>query len=89
MKRMQGKVQTAVISALGGKPMTTGELAMQIYRVTAPTLSQTVTVRRVLAQLIKKELVRESLVHTRDGVHCWVLDKAQIREDPKPRLRSV
>ena len=31
MKRMQGKVQTAVIEALGTKPMTTSELTMQIY----------------------------------------------------------
>ena len=93
MKRMQGKVQIAVIEALGAKPMTTAELAMRIYGVKADkiTLSQAVSVRRVLAQLAKKELVRESLVFTRDfeGAQCWVLDKAQIRADPVPKLRSV
>jgi hypothetical protein len=90
MKRMQGKVQTAVIAALGVKPMTTGELAAQVYvKPTAKPLSQIVSVLRVLTQLRKAGLVRESLVFNRDGVPCWVLDKAQIREDPKPRLRSV
>ena len=91
MKRMQGKVQIAVIEALRAKPMTTAELAMRIYGVKADkiTLSQAVSVRRVLAQLAKKELVRESLVFTRDGAQCWVLDKAQIRADHVPKLRSV
>jgi hypothetical protein len=89
MKRMQGRIQTSVIKALGAKPMTTNELAMQIYRVVTPTLSQTVTVRRILARLAKDGIARESLVFTRDGVQCWVLANAQIREDPISRLRSV
>ena len=91
MKRMQGRVQMAVIAALAIKPMTTGELAHHIYgpNYNVKPLSQIVSVLRVLTQLRKAGLVKESLVHTRDGALCWILDKAQIREDSKPRLRSV
>ena len=91
MKRMGGKIQTAVIKALGAKPMTTDELTTQIYKIEvgAITLSQTVTIRRVLARLVKEGLARESLVFTRDGVQCWTLDQAQIRKELIPKLRAV
>ena len=89
MRPMQGKVQKGILVALAVKPMTASELAKHIYGIPAETPSQDSTIRRALRGLVKKGLVQESVMFTRDGMVCWILDKAQIREDPKPRLRSV
>ena len=90
MQRL-GKRQKAIIAALGVKPMTVVELAAQIYGVEASALtrSQEVTVRQALMRLAEDNLVKQSFVFAREGSNCWVLDRAQIREEPKPRLRAI
>ena len=77
--------------ALASKPMTVAELAAKIYDVepVALTRSQDVTIRNAIGRLAKGNLVKQSAILARDGAWCWILADAQIREDPRPKLRSV
>jgi predicted transcriptional regulator len=89
MDRGQGKIQKAVIVALGERPKSVNELALEIYRGNQP--NHNTGIRQALRQLAKTGVVQQSDVYTNeDGSRCWVLASAQMRNPQHSRhLRQV
>jgi|HubBroStandDraft_5_1064220.scaffolds.fasta_scaffold145315_3 hypothetical protein len=87
MERGQGKIQKAVIVALGEGPKSVRELMQGIYH--SDLHKHGVGIRQALRQLAEAGTVKVSDIYaSEDGSRCWVLADARMRS-PQPHLRQI